>query len=165
MPANARYTRHVGSIPGLRRLPWKRTFLPEEFHGQKSVVGYSPWGHEESDMTEHAHTHMHTHITFYLVFTVKVSPITKHYHGLPRWVRSKEHACQRRRLERRDSGLIPGSGITPGEGNGNPLRYCCRKNPMDRGSLWATVHGVTKSQTQLNQLSTHASIIMYEILH
>ena len=65
----------------------------------------------------------------------------------------------------RDSGLIPGSGISSGEGNGNPLWYCCLKNPMDRGSLWATIHGVAKSQTQLNRLSTHASIIMYEILH
>ena len=35
----------------------------------------------------------------------------------------------------------------PGVGNGNPLQYSCLKNSMDRGASWATVHGVTKSQT------------------
>ena len=48
-----------------------------------------------------------------------------------------------------DTGLIPGSGISPGEGNGNPLQYSCLENPMDRG--WRViVPGVTKSQTQLS---------------
>ena len=45
----------------------------------------------------------------------------------------------------RDTGSIPGSGIFPGEGNGNPLQYSCLENPMDRGAWWATVHGVTES--------------------
>ena len=43
----------------------------------------------------------------------------------------------------RDSGLIPGSGRSPGRGNDNPLQYSCLENSMDRGALWATVHGVT----------------------
>ena len=47
-------------------------------------------------------------------------------------------------------GLIPGSGRSPEEGNGNPLQYSCLGNPMDRGVWQATVHGVFKSQTQLN---------------
>ena len=46
-----------------------------------------------------------------------------------------------------DAGSIPGLGRYPGVGNGNPLQYPCLENPMDRGSWWATVHGVTKSQT------------------
>ena len=46
-----------------------------------------------------------------------------------------------------DVGLIPGSGRSPGEGNGNSFQYSCPGNPMDRGAWWATVHGVTKSQT------------------
>ena len=46
-----------------------------------------------------------------------------------------------------DAGLIPGSGRSPGEGNGNPLQYFCLGNPMDRVAWWATVHGVTKNQT------------------
>ena len=47
----------------------------------------------------------------------------------------------------RDSGSIPGSGISPGEGNGNPLQYSCLENPVDRGAWQATVLGVAKSQT------------------
>ena len=47
----------------------------------------------------------------------------------------------------RNMGLIPGSGRSPGVGNGNPLQYSCLGNPMDRGAWWAAVHGVTKNQT------------------
>ena len=50
----------------------------------------------------------------------------------------------------RDSGSIPGSGRSSGEGNGNPLQFSCLENPMDRGAWWATVHGVAKSWTQLS---------------
>ena len=50
----------------------------------------------------------------------------------------------------RDVGSIPGSGRSPGGGHGNPLQYSCLENPMGRGTWWATVHGVTKSWTQLS---------------
>ena len=43
-----------------------------------------------------------------------------------------------------DVGSIHGSGRSPGEGNGNPLQYSCLVNSMDRGTWWATVHGVAK---------------------
>ena len=43
-----------------------------------------------------------------------------------------------------DTGSIPGSGRSPGVGNVNPLQHSCQGNPMDRGALWATIHGVTK---------------------
>ena len=46
-----------------------------------------------------------------------------------------------------DSGLIPGLGRSPREGNGNPLQYSCLENSMDRGVWQATVHGVANSQT------------------
>ena len=46
-----------------------------------------------------------------------------------------------------DLGSIPGLGRSPGEGNGNPLQYSCLENPMDRGAWWATVRGVTESDT------------------
>ena len=49
-----------------------------------------------------------------------------------------------------DLGLIPGSGRSPGEGNGNPLQYSCLENPKDKGAWWATVHGVAKSRTRLS---------------
>ena len=59
-----------------------------------------------------------------------------------------------------------------GEGNGNPLQYSCLENPVDRGALWAAVHRVTQSQTQLKQLSmyamekemaTHSSVLAWRI--
>ena len=51
----------------------------------------------------------------------------------------KESACNEG-----DQGSIPGSGRSPGEGNGNPLQYSCLENPMDRGDWRATVRGVAR---------------------
>ena len=51
----------------------------------------------------------------------------------------------------RDIGSIPGLGRCPGIGNGNPLQYYCLENSMDRGAWQATVHGVAKSRTLLNE--------------
>ena len=56
-----------------------------------------------------------------------------------------------------DMGLIPGSGRSPGGGNGNPLKYSCQDNSVDRGAWWATVHGVAKSGTPLSDC-THTYI-------
>ena len=53
-------------------------------------------------------------------------------------------AMQEMTCSARDLGSIPGSGRSPGEGNGNPLQYSCLGNLMDRGAWWATLHGVTK---------------------
>ena len=47
----------------------------------------------------------------------------------------------------RDKGFIPGSGRSPGVGNGNPFQYSCLENSMDRGVWWAIVHGVVESWT------------------
>ena len=49
-----------------------------------------------------------------------------------------------------DAGLIPGSGRSPGEGNGNPLQYSWLENPVDRGAWRAAVRGVTKGRTRLS---------------
>ena len=62
--------------------------------------------------------------------------------GFPGGSDCKESACNAG-----DLGSIPGLGRSPGEGHGNPLKYSCLENPMDRGALRAIVHGVTKSQT------------------
>ena len=48
-----------------------------------------------------------------------------------------------------DPGLIPGSGISPGEGNGKSLQCSCLENPRDGGALWAADYGVTQSRTRL----------------
>ena len=57
------------------------------------------------------------------------------YRGFPGGSEGKESACNVG-----DPGSIPGSGRSPGEGNGNPLQYSCLENAMDRGAWWATAH-------------------------
>ena len=56
----------------------------------------------------------------------------------------------------RDLGSIHGSGRSLGEENGYPLQYSCLENPMERRASQTAVHRVTKSQTGLKRLSTHA---------
>ena len=48
---------------------------------------------------------------------------------------------------------MPGSGRSPGEGNGYPFQYSCLENPMDRGAWWATVHGVAESRIGLRDFT------------
>ena len=62
--------------------------------------------------------------------------------GHPRWLSDKESACSTE-----DPGLIPRSGRSPGEGNGNTLQYSCLENPMHSGAWQAIVHGVAKRDT------------------
>ena len=78
-----------------------------------------------------------------------VLPYTKN-RGFPGGSEVKASACNAG-----DVGLIPESGRSPGEGNGNPLQYSCLENSMDRGAWWATVHRVAKSQTQLSNFTLH----------
>ena len=68
--------------------------------------------------------------------------------GLPWWL--KESACNAA-----DLGLIPGSGRSSGEGNGNPLQYFCLENPMDRGAWWATVHRAARVRHDLVTKPNH----------
>ena len=81
------------------------------------------------------YTYVYIYIYIYIFF---FSTITCSSDG-------KESACSAG-----DSGLIPGSGRSPGEGSGNPLQYSCLENSTDRGAWWATVHGVAKSWTRLS---------------
>ena len=123
-----------GLDPWAGKIPWRRKWqltpvlLPGKSHGQRSLVGYSPWGHKKSDTTTQLHS---------------TSPLC--LEGFPGGSNSKESACNVG-----DLGLIPELERSPGEGNGNPLQYSCLENPMDRGAWRATVHGVTKSWTQLS---------------
>ena len=73
--------------------------------------------------------------------------------GLPTWPSGKESACSAGA-----GGSIPGSGRSPGGGHGSPFPYSCLGNPMVRGALWSTVHGVEKSQTQFSDWThTHGN--------
>ena len=101
-------------------------FLPGKFHGQWNLVGYGPWGHKESDMTEHTHTHTERE-------------------GFPSGANSKEPPANAGDV--RDAGLTPSSGGFPEGGHGNPLQYSCLENSTDRGAWWAAIHRVTKNQT------------------
>ena len=85
--------------------------------------------------------------------------------GSPGGSDGKESACNAG-----DTDLIPGLGRFPGEGNDNPLQYSCLENPMDRGAKWATVHEVSKSQTQLSNFHQGVKQLMgnspwYRISH
>ena len=79
------------------------------------------------------HTHTHT---------------TTSFKELLRWLSGKESTCNAGGA--RDTGSISGSGRSSGGGNSIPFQYSCLENSIDRGSLWAAVHGVTKSQTRLS---------------
>ena len=83
-------------------------------------------------------TIMWRHFRFILIWTIQMA-------GFPSCPLDKESACNAG-----DPSSVSGLGRPPGEGNGNPLQYSCLDNPIDRGAWWATVHGVTKSQTQLS---------------
>ena len=65
--------------------------------------------------------------------------------GFPSGSDGKESACSAG-----DLGSIPGSGRSPGKGNGNPLQYPCLENLLDSGARWAAVHGVAKSRPRLS---------------
>ena len=75
---------------------------------------------------------------------LKHFPFGLYSKGFPCGSDGKESACNVG-----DLGSTPGWGRPSGEGTGNPLQCFCLENPMDRGAWWATVHGVSKSQTRL----------------
>ena len=62
-----------------------------------------------------------------------------------------------------DPGSIPGSGRSPGEGNGNPLQYSCLENPKDEGAWRATVHGVAR--VGLDLATSHHTVSFLTLLH
>ena len=65
----------------------------------------------------------------------------------------KESACSAGDID-----VIPGSGQSPGEGNGSPVQYSCLDNPRDGGTWWAAVYEVAQSRTQLTQNSSSSSM-------
>ena len=128
--------------PWVGKIPWRRkwqptlVFLPGKSHGQRSLTGYSLQGRKELDTTVWLNNN--NSVSKIIAFNIQ---------AFPGGSDGKESACNAGGL-----GSIPGSGRSPGEGNGNPLQCSCLENPMDRRAWWAAVHGVTKSWIQL---STH----------
>ena len=87
-------------------------------------------------------------VFYWLIQSLNATFIIYKTGGFPGGSEVKASACNAG-----DLGSISGSGRSPGEGNGNPLQYYCLENPMDGGAWWATVHRVTKSQTQLSDFT------------
>ena len=83
--------------------------------------------------------------------------------GLPRWPSCGESACSEG--SRRRCSFNPWSGRSLGGGRGGPLQYSCLANPLDRGALWAAVHGVVKSRTRLKRLSMPAYLGLSPLHH
>ena len=128
--------------PWVGKIPWRREWqpspvlLPGESHGQRSLAGYSPWGHKELDMTERLHLHFHsTGIKWWITKAT----------GFPGSASGRKSTCQYSKCKR--CGSIPGSGRSPGEDHGNPLQSSCLENPMESGPWQATVHRVTTEAT------------------
>ena len=107
-------------------------FWPGEFYGQRSLMGYSPWGHKESDMAEW--------LTLKFLWASQVA----------QWRRT----CLLMQEAQKTMGSIHQLGISGG-GNGYPLQYSCLENPMDRGAWQIAVHRVAQSWTWLKWLGVH----------
>ena len=95
----------------------------------------------------HTHTQTHTHIYIYVYIYISI------------WVSQVALVVKNPPAnagDAKDMDSIPGLVRSPREGYVNPLKYSCLENPTVRWAWWATVHGVTKSQTQRKWLSMHA---------
>ena len=132
-PANVGDVRDTGSIPGLGRFPGEGYGNPLQYSSLENPMDREAW-----QATVHGpqtircdRAYAYSIRSFYIVLwgTSLVAQLVK---NLP------------------VSGPIPRLRRFPGEGYGNPLQYSCLKNSMDRGAWWAIVHGVTTSQTPLN---------------
>ena len=64
------------------------------------------------------------------------------------------HYCKVKKKKKASACQAGDPGSNPGEGNGSPFQWFCLGSPMDRGAWWATVHGVSKSQTELSDFAT-----------
>ena len=135
------------SIPGSRKKNENSNLKRHRHHNVHSSAIYNSQGMGTTPVSGlqqtiglkqseiHTHTHTHTHPTQTHIET---------HNWLPWWLSGNESTCQAE-----DSGLIPGTGRSPGEGIGRLLQYYCLENSMDRGARRATVHGIARSQTQL----------------
>ena len=101
------------------------------------------WNFESTITLSH---HVSPAIASHLVLIPQYLPLSTHFTGFPGGTVIKNLPAHAGDI--RDAGLIPGSGRSPEEGNGNPLQYSCLEHSIDRGVWQAPVHEVTKSQTQ-----------------
>ena len=160
-----------GYEPWIGKIPWRRewqptaVFLSGESHGQRSLAGHGPWGHQESEdwATD----------TFTFLFVNHWCHLgRKQWHPTAVLLPGKSHG--RRSLmgsnpwghEQSDTTEqlhFPFSLPCIWEGNGNPLQCSCLENPRDRGAWRAAVYGVAQSRTWLKRLSSSSSNVILDI--
>ena len=116
-------------------------------HGQKILVGYSPWGHKELDMTERLNRRRWWHPP--PVLLPGESQGQRSLVGYSLWGRWESDTTERLHFHFSLSCI--------GEGNGSPLQCSCLENPRGGGAWWAAVYGVAQSQTRLKRLSSSSS--------
>ena len=157
-PANAGDTRDAGLIPGSGRSPARGHGNPLQYFCLQNPMGRA------CQATAHRVTNSQTWMKWLAHTRPRENPpggSNEYLNKIP-----KEHlrrwphyiyaifpggsVGKETTYSGRDLSSIPGSGRSPGEGDSNTLQYSCLENPMDRGSWWASVHEVTKSQTQLS---------------
>ena len=139
-----RFNPWVGKMPWRRKWQTTPVFLPGKFHGQRSLIGYSPWGHKESDTTEWLHFLFSAESPGKEIKGVRIrKEEAKLFLLQMTWIfkshseriykqktsRGKESAHNAR--DTGDAGLIPGWRRSPGGGNSNPFQYSCLKKPDD----------------------------------
>ena len=140
-----------------QRRQWHPTpvLLPGKSHGWRSLVGCSPWGHEESDTTEQ----LHFHFSLSCIEEGNGNPLQCSCLENPRdggaWWAVVYRVAESDMTERLHFHFLL-SCI--GEGNGNPLQCSCLENPRD-GEAWrAAIYGVAQNQTLLKRLSSSSSL-------
>ena len=140
-----------------------------KIHGQKSLVGYGPWGCKELDRTER----LHFHFLLSCIGEGNGNPLQCSCLENPRdrgawWAGVHGVATEQLHFHFSLSCI--------GEGNGNPLQGSCLENPRDGGAWWAAVYGVAQSRTRLSdftfafhfhalekEMATHSSILAWRI--
>ena len=130
---------------------WKR----QNYGGNKKVSGCQVWCEGRRDeQAEHRGLFRAVKILWYnddgysVYVIIHLSKPMEHIKGFPGGSDSKASAWSAG-----DLGSIPGLGRSPREENGTPLQCSCLENPMGRGTWWAAVHGVAKSQTPLSDFT------------
>ena len=136
--------------------------LPGKSHGQRSLVGCSPWGRWGSDPTERHHFHF----SLSRIGEGNGNPLQYSCLGNPMgrgawwaavspWGREESDTTEWLHFHFSLSCI--------GEGNGNPLQCACLEDPRDGGAWWAAVYGVAQSGTWLKRLSSSSSVIAFVI--
>ena len=147
-----------GFDPWIRKIPWRRkwqpapVFLPGESHGWRSLVGYSPRGRKESDMTERLHFHFGFHPWVGKIPWRRERLLTPlfwpgEFHG-----RYSPWGSQRVQHNWATFAFTMDKNRV---GDGNPFQYSCLENSVDRGAWQATGHGVQRVRHDWMTEHTH----------